>query len=614
MLRFLQHECGQGVRLKRNKDSQRNKCVVENIGSEDGHGSVCSDSESCSKANTPTRGCVVGDAAETICQGQCDELRTAEVSVGGLLNFITASRSKWLQDAPTPAKRKSSHRVVSDFKTPRRQASQEPIQMALTPPALQRSHSVRANGHPLCSLEAGTSMKAALSETAECVKDVELSSPQGFAELLVHRKAVFCDDRQAEEPLDLGIDAPGAGDATAALASYRLQAAAVSEVCPTVDDQEAAVVSEVCRTVEQQEVAKRLAKVHMESNGEACAPLPSVPQAMGKEGAELPAADSYLEGTDDATVSPPSSPREVESPNSRLQRGYAALQEAQLLHREIFKEVKDLENAALTEDYAKAEADKMSDSDYEVVEESEDAAESDFEALSYESDDGIQSNSEHEVDNADFDDQDAAKKLPVAGRRPQTTGHSRFKMPRLEECSTVRKVGGLTRMGSIASRSQAHALPPSTRACTADGDRERRRMVSHLLKPFSRKKPSWQKGTRRQQSGTTHSFFRDEKNGCRKQTAAHMHAEVKPFAAISEHLQKKKRSQPAAGSDRSSSSSIYSSKMRTGLLKRRCLPETENENSDSDYPSTQAILDSIPSPELMQLARSIDARAAAVDT
>jgi len=282
--------------------------------------------------------------------------------------------------------------------------------------------------------------------------------------------------------------------------------------------------------------------------------------------------------------------------------------------------VEELDDAAVSEDGTEDDADNAKDSDYEVAEESEDDAESDFEALADESDDDVaESDSEHEIDGEDSDgghDQDSEVGNDVAkeaATRAQAAGRASYKRPKLqapEGRGTMQKVRGLTRMGSLGCRSHDHAWASSSRARTDDGaQKERRRVVSQLLKPFGRKRPTYQKGALRQKHPNKESFFQDDKAGRHKQTAASVDAGAKPFAAFSQHLQKK-RSQIVAASDRPS---CFSRNIRTGLLKRRCLPDTEEEHSDADYPSTQAILDSVPSEDLMQLARSLDARAAACD-
>jgi hypothetical protein len=251
------------------------------------------------------------------------------------------------------------------------------------------------------------------------------------------------------------------------------------------------------------------------------------------------------------------------------------------------------------------------DSDYEVeAEESEVGAESDFEALTQESECSVDSHSESHADDEDSDYGHDAAKRPAARRKASAQSSCKISPSRASDGRSSlqkEKVSGLMRMSIFGSRSPVHSPASRNHAKANDGaQKERRRMVSQLLKPFGRKRSSYQKGVPRQKASKSHSFFKEDKRGFGKSTTASSGA--KPFAAISQHLQQKKRARLAGGSDHTTS---FSRKIRKGLLKRRCVPE-EDEESDA-YPSTQTILDSVPSPQLMQLARSIDARSAASD-
>jgi hypothetical protein len=119
-----------------------------------------------------------------------------------------------------------------------------------------------------------------------------------------------------------------------------------------------------------------------------------------------------------------------------------------------------------------------------------------------------------------------------------------------------------------------------------EADQHRRRMVSQLLKPFGRKRPTWQKALPRKRS-------------CKQKKEVVVPATQRPFAAFSEHFQKRA---PKHSASKQKAAGAFSRKMRTGLLKRRRLAE---ESSDSESP--RAVLDCIPSPELLQIARSMDA-------
>merc|ERR1711865_132337 len=135
-----------------------------------------------------------------------------------------------------------------------------------------------------------------------------------------------------------------------------------------------------------------------------------------------------------------------------------------------------------------------------------------------------------------------------------------------------------------------------------DVGKERRRMAAQLLKPFGRKRPTWQKAVPRARSSKD-TFFRAGNCGRSKKAAAVVPDDEGPFSAISQHLAKKRR--VASSTESSVRPSGFSRKIRSGLLKRRRLVA---EQSDCDSLDGQAVLDSVPSPELLQLCRTMDAR------
>jgi len=368
--------------------------------------------------------------------------------------------------------------------------------------------------------------------------------------------------------------------------------------------------------VEGEDAPEPMRNCHIACEEEAAAPRGSSPVVVGSEGVDSALPDPHLGCDDDAMVSTSTGPQDVTLP---VEESHAALDDSAELPEQDSSEVEAEDS---TEGLARPLLEDE-DSDYEAAtEESEDAVESDFEASAQESDHEAESDCDHQSGDSGSDysghrrmeshrvalgDHKAAK---VPSSRTRATERASVRIP---ESRTPKggqgmkeRVSGLTRMGSVGSRSHDRAWASSNLTRTDDGaQKERRRIVSQLLKPFGRKRPSYEKGIPRQKRGKKHTFFRQAKAGRGKRSAVTSNPGARPFAAISKHLQKKMLSRPMGGSDRPS----FSRKIRTGLLKRRLVPEEEH--SDSDYPDHQAILDSVPSPELMQLARSIDARAAA---
>lgn len=226
----------------------------------------------------------------------------------------------------------------------------------------------------------------------------------------------------------------------------------------------------------------------------------------------------------------------------------------------------------------------VGDSDFD------DQASSDDESASEEdADEMLEQDSEDSGNAVDFAEKSSNKDTRVASEKPQSH------MRRSSQVSEQPRLGGNRRLiYDFKNHTTRRAV---TQSCSSVGakrapkreddsaNRERHRLASQLLKPFGRKRPAWQKALPRQRSCRSMS---KSSNGER------------PFEALSQLLNKRKSVEATDGPRRPRT---FSHKIRKGLLKRRRLAE---EPSDSDADSAHAVLDSLPSAELLQMASSLD--------
>jgi hypothetical protein len=166
---------------------------------------------------------------------------------------------------------------------------------------------------------------------------------------------------------------------------------------------------------------------------------------------------------------------------------------------------------------------------------------------------------------------------------------------------SARAMSATSLWSSTPSRKSSFVDPLS------NAHRERQQMVTDLLKPFRRKRPTWQKNSPKRSSKKGRSGGRVARGGTSKGAVAkHTTAaegEALPFAALGRHLKKRRDGRASTKALRDTSS--LSLRRRTGLLKRRRLLA---DSSDSESASAQVFLDSVPSSEMLLLAKTLDAR------